>query len=133
MPILQRLTDSELFKIKLRFSDNTNIDGIINTKITVLLIYFSNFRRALEMPLINCENNLILSQSENCLILEGNSNNLRNNRYKPYVPVVNLSTQNNTKLLQELKSGFKCTINQPELNIWLSIFIYVSSFWCMIS
>ena len=133
MPILQRLTDSELFKIKLRFSDNTNIDGIINTKITVLLIYFSNFRRTLEMPLINCENNLILSQSENCLILEGNSNNLCNNRYKPYVPVVNLSTQNNTKLLQELKSGFKCTINQPELNIWLSIFIYVSSFWCMIS
>ena len=61
MPILQRLTDSELFKIKLRFSDNTNIDGIINTKITVLLIYFSYFRRALEMPLINCENNLILS------------------------------------------------------------------------
>ena len=61
MPILQRLTDSELFKIKLRFSDNTNIDGIINTKITVLLIYFSNFRRTLEMPLINCENNLILS------------------------------------------------------------------------
>ena len=61
MPILQRLTDSELFKIKLRFSDDTNIDGIINTKITVLLIYFSNFRRTLEMPLINCENNLILS------------------------------------------------------------------------
>ena len=61
MPILQRLTDSELFKIKLRFSDNTNIDGIINAKITVLLIYFSNFRRTLEMPLINCENNLILS------------------------------------------------------------------------
>ena len=61
MPILQRLTDSELFKIKLRFSDNTNIDGIINTKVTVLLIYFSNFRRTLEMPLINCENNLILS------------------------------------------------------------------------
>ena len=61
MPILQRLTDSELFKIKLRFSDNTNIDGIINTKITVLLIYFSNCRRTLEMPLINCENNLILS------------------------------------------------------------------------
>ena len=61
MPILQRLTDSELFKIKLRFSDNTKIDGIINIKITVLLIYFSNFRRTLEMPLINCENNLILS------------------------------------------------------------------------
>ena len=61
MSILQRLTDSELFKIKLRFSDNTHIDGIINTKITVLLIYFSNFRRTLEMPLINCENNLILS------------------------------------------------------------------------
>ena len=30
---------------------------------------------------------------------------------KLYVPVVTLSTQNNAKLLQQLKSGFKRTIN----------------------
>ena len=30
---------------------------------------------------------------------------------KHYVPIVTLSTQDNTKLLQQLKSGFKRTIN----------------------
>ena len=30
---------------------------------------------------------------------------------KLYVPVVTLSTQDNAKLLQQLKSGFKITIN----------------------
>ena len=30
---------------------------------------------------------------------------------KLYVPVVTLSIQNYTKLLQQLKSGFRCTIN----------------------
>ena len=30
---------------------------------------------------------------------------------KPYVPVITLSTQDNAKLFQELKSGFKRTIN----------------------
>ena len=30
---------------------------------------------------------------------------------KLYVPVVTLSIQNNTKLFQQLKSGFKRTIN----------------------
>ena len=31
---------------------------------------------------------------------------------KPYVPVVTLSTQDNTKLIEQLKSGFKRTINR---------------------
>ena len=30
---------------------------------------------------------------------------------KPYVPALNLSTQENAKLLQQLKSGFKRTTN----------------------
>ena len=30
---------------------------------------------------------------------------------KPYVPFLTLSTQDNTKLLQQLKSSFKRTIN----------------------
>ena len=39
---------------------------------------------------------------------------------KLYVPVITLSTQDNQKLLQQLKSGFKSTINW---NIYQSKFI----------
>ena len=49
------ITDSQSFKLKSKFLDNTNNVGIINTKIAVLLKYLSNFWRTLEMPLINCE------------------------------------------------------------------------------
>ena len=35
----------------------------------VPLKYLSNFWRTLEMPLINCEINLILTGSENCVII----------------------------------------------------------------
>ena len=64
------------------------------------------------MPLINCEVNLILTWSTTCII----TNSTGAGRFaitdiKLYVPVVTLSTQNNTKLLQQLKSGFKRTIN----------------------
>ena len=83
----------------------------------------SNFWRTLEMPLINCEVELILDWSENCIIISTNVANqvhtftIRN----LYVPVVTLSTQDNAKLLPQLKSGFKRTISwnkylaKPEL------------------
>ena len=38
-------------------------------------------------------------------------NNFCNNCYKLYVPVVTLSTQDNATQLEQLKSGFKQTIN----------------------
>ena len=64
------------------------------------------------MPLINCEVNLILSRSSTCAII----NFTGEGRFaiadtKLYVQVVTLSTQDNAKLLQQLKSGFKRTIN----------------------
>ena len=67
------------------------------------------------MPLINCEVNLILTWSENCVIIYTKDAN-QNSTYvitetKLYVPVVTLSTQHNTKLLEQLKSVFKTTIN----------------------
>ena len=74
------------------------------------LKYLSNFWRTLEMPFVNCKINFILIWLANCVISKGNTNFCKN-RYKIYVPVVNLSTQDNTKLLQQLKSGFKHTIN----------------------
>ena len=81
----------------------------------VLLKYLSNFWRTLEMPLINCEVNLILTWSSTCVLVATNIPN-QNATFaitdtKLYVPVATLSTQENTKFLQQLKSGFKRVIN----------------------
>ena len=55
------LTDSESFKSKVEITGNAPAAG--NTKdveVTVPLKYLRNFWRTLEMPLINCEVNLII-------------------------------------------------------------------------
>ena len=68
----------------------------------VPLKYLSNFWRTLEMPLINCEVELILTWSENCVI---NSTNAANENptftiteTNLHVPLVTLSTQDKAKL-----------------------------------
>ena len=66
------------------------------------------------MPLINCEINLDLNWSKNCVIVATNADQKTTfsiTDLKIYVPVVTLSTQDNAKLLAQLKSGFKRTIN----------------------
>ena len=64
------------------------------------------------MPLINCEINLILSWSSTCVLFNStDEGRFKITDTKLYVPVVTLSTQDNAKLLQQLKSGFKRTIN----------------------
>ena len=81
----------------------------------VPLKYLSNFWRSLEMPLINCEVNLILTWSADCVITYTNVANqvptFAITEANLYVPVVTLSTQNNAKLLPQLKLGFKRTTN----------------------
>ena len=67
------------------------------------------------MPLINCEVNLILTWSPTCVLISSNVQN-QNATFeitdtKLFVPVVTLSTQENTKFLQQFKSGFKRVIN----------------------
>ena len=83
------------------------------------------------MPLINCETNLILTWSENCVLTSkatrgavpaqgrnpavaavNDSTNaiLKIKDIKLYVPVVTLSTKGDTNFLDQLKSGFKRTI-----------------------
>ena len=86
--------------------------NIKDVEIIVPLKYLSNFWRTLEMPLINCEVNLILTWSKDFVITnyEGEGK-LAITETKLYVSVVTLSTQDNAKLLQQLKSGFKRTIN----------------------
>ena len=88
----------------------------------VPLKHLSNFWRTLEMPLINCEVNLILTWSSTCVITDSNGvGTFKISDTKHYVPVVTLSIQENAKFLQQLKSGFKRVIDwnkylsKPEL------------------
>ena len=72
--------------------------------------YLSNFWRTLEMPLINCESNLILTSSANCVISNAAANQATAFDIadtKRFVPVVTLSIDDNAKLWQQLKSVFK--------------------------
>ena len=72
------------------------------------------------MSLINYEVNLILIWSIDCVITNSTgSGKFAITETKLYVPVVTLSTQDNAKLLQQLKSGFKRTMkwNKYELSI----------------
>ena len=83
-----------------------------DVKIAVLLKYLSNFWRTFEMPLSNCKINLILTCSEDCAIFsEIVETKLKTTDTKPYVRFVTLSTQHNARLLKQLKSAFKRTIN----------------------
>ena len=89
------------------------------------LKYLSNFWRTLEMPLINYELELILDWSASCVIIYTNvANQVRTftiTETNLCVPVVTLSTNDNSKLLPQLKNGFKRTITwnkylvKPEL------------------
>ena len=75
----------------------------------VPLKYLSNFWRTLEMPLISCEINLILTWPENYVISNTAANQATTfaiTDTKLYVPVVTLSTQDNAKLVEQLKIGF---------------------------
>ena len=57
-------TDS--FKFKAKITGRTGNGGTKDVEIIVPLKYLSNFWRTSEMPLINCEVNLILTWSSNC-------------------------------------------------------------------
>ena len=105
------LANSESFKSTVKITGKTPNNG--NTKdveIIVPLKYLSDFWRTLEMPLINCEVNLILTWSKDCVSTNSTGEGkFATTETKLYVPVVTLSTKDNEKLLQQLKSGFKKT------------------------
>ena len=71
------------------------------------------------MTLINCKVELILTWPSSCVIIYtdvGNQNpTFIIRETKLYVPAVTLSTQDNAKLLPQLKSGFKRSIS------WINI------------
>ena len=70
------------------------------------------FWRTLEIPLIYCEVNFILTCSSTCVITNStDAGTFAITDTKLYVSVVILSTQDTSKLLQQLKSGFKRVVN----------------------
>ena len=102
------------FNSKAKIISQTAANGRKDVKIAHLK-YLSNFWRTLETPLVNCEITFILTWSDNCVTVS----NVKANQgatfsitdTKLYVPVLTLSIEDNAKLLQQLKSGFKRKIN----------------------
>ena len=94
--------NSESFKSKVKITGKTPNNG--NTKdveINVPLKYLNNFWRTLEIPLITCEVNLILTWSKDSVITNSTSEGkFEITETKLYVPVETLSTKDNEKLLQ---------------------------------
>ena len=68
------------------------------------------------MPLINCEIELILTWSRNSVIISTDIANqiptFTITETTLHIPVVTLSTQDNAKLLPQLKNNFKRTITR---------------------
>ena len=142
-------TNSESFKYKNNITGNTyNADltiisgggnpipnpnhdankvGKNETEVVIPLKHLSNFWRNLDILLINCEVELILTWTKTCALADmtvrpaGNNNNppaivastaleFQITDTKLDVPVVILSKENNIKVLEKLKSEFKKNI-----------------------
>ena len=128
-----KVVNSEAFKCKNKITGNTynldaaaqgydvNKNGTQEVELAIPLKYLGNFWRALNIPLISCEVSLELKWDKNCVITSleqrdiggGNRDNaptgatLAITDCKLYVPAVTLSKDDETKLLTNLKSGFK--------------------------
>ena len=111
-----------------------------DVKVVVPLKHVSNFWRHLDIPLINCEVELILTWFKNCVLIDKSTreanyganpnvyetDNLVNaiieiKDTKLYVSVVTLSKENDIKLLEQLKTGFKKTIKWNKYRSQMSI------------
>ena len=127
-------SNSESFKYKTSITGNTynvgageagydaNKVATNETEVVIPLKHLSNFWRSLNIPLINCEVELILTWSKNCVLADMtvraaqgsdpaivvlSAATLKITDPKLYVPVVTLSKENDTKILEQLKTGFK--------------------------
>ena len=87
----------------------------LNAEVTTPIKYLINFWRFLDLPLINCEIKLDLSCTKDCVLIEHHNNItgviFQINNAKRYVPVVTLSINNNMKVSEKIKQGFKRTIS----------------------
>ena len=130
--ITHSILNSESFDYKANFMeigvthDNLTKNDI---KIVIPLKRLSNFWKNLNIPLVNCKVEFILTWFKNCVLINKSTIDADYNANpivyeidipenaifqitdtKLYVPVVTLSKENDIKLLEQLKSGFKRTI-----------------------
>ena len=143
-PINISIRNSKSFDYKSHLNNilnRLNNDNIINNvEIAVPLKHLGNFWRNLNVSLINCEISLDLSWSDKC-VLVGRAYRAAQNpvnpaipaiesptnvtftitKCKPYVPVVTLSAENENRLFEILKSGFKGTVK------WNKYMSYISN------
>ena len=64
------------------------------------------------MPLVDCEANFILTWSSTCVITNSTGvGTFARTDTKLHVPFITLSAKDNAKLFDQLKPGFKGTIN----------------------
>ena len=132
--IMNSILNSESFDYKANFMENGVTHNNLtknDVKVAVPLKHLSTFWKSLNIPLINCEVELILTWFKNCLLIDKLTreadydvdpnvyeiNNPENATFKItdtklLVPVVTLSKENDIKLLEQLKSGFKRTIKR---------------------
>ena len=79
------------------------------------LKYLSNCWRSLDLSLINCEIELDLLWTKDCVLIEQNNNitgvNFVVTCTKLYVQVVTFSVNDNINFLENIKQGFKRTIS----------------------
>ena len=106
-------TSSLVYKSKLiKGTDDNNVN---NVKLVMLLKYVSNSFRSLEIPLVNYKIGLELTWHKDCMISSANAAANQVVSFlitdtKLYVPIVTLSTKDNTNLTKQLNEGFKRTI-----------------------
>ena len=106
-------TTSLAYKSKLiKGTDDHNVN---NVKLVVPLKYVSNFSRSVELPVVNCKIDLELTSCKGCIISSadaaaGQVVSFMITDAKLYVPIVTLSTKDNTNLTKQLNEGFKRTI-----------------------
>ena len=104
------LSESESFKFQARLTRSTRDDGDKkNVEIAVPSKQLSNFQKTLEMSwIIDCEINLILTCFENFVISsETGETKLSITDTKHYVPIVTLSAQDKSKVLEQSNMVFK--------------------------
>ena len=141
--ITHSILNSESFDYKASFMENgVTHDNLTknDVKVVVPLKHLNNFWRHLDIPLINCEVELILTWFKNCVLIDKSTreanyganpvvygiDNPENATFKLtdvklFVPVVTLSKENDIKLLEQLKTGFKKTIKRNKYRSQMSI------------
>ena len=113
------ITDSESCKWKTKITERIPVTGSTkDVEIGGNIECLGNFSKILEIPLINCKINLMLTWSAKCAITNSAGKG-RSTDTKLNIPVVTNSTQE--QLLEQLISGFKRTINWNKYQSKVSI------------